>query len=1180
MRKQPWINKGNLFFLFLFGILVISTIVCAQEDDDPNIIVYRGKILNEQGVPVSGAQISVYDFPEKLYLPYSGVSAGKVTSNNEGRFSFSRFRAVFDEIYATIGIIQAEGYAVLCFDYTTIKKDSPIILSSKIGSISGQVVDSQGQPVPGATVAAFFQDPYEVSTTDIPAFTRQTDAEGHFSFENFSLTDKVNFFAVKKGYAGSYTFRTDDPRSESKYSVGQRDVRLVLNKEASLSGKLIRHDTGLPLAGETLSTRRYQGKGGAPLFSYNVINGTIDVPSLYSPTDSCTLKTDAQGCFSLPPLMPGTYTIFHHNFQKGLFTPKISVELEEGQHRDIIIEAIPGIDVILKGATKDGSIPEQDISVSLKPQKPDDNTAYLAFWNTVNAQKCDVQGQFHFTALPGRYLVSSFSKTSELVGENPVIEIPSPDYPSLLFQAKKDEKPQVKGIKGRCENPDGQPVANAKVYLLSDPNQVVMSDLDGRFVLIFRPEECKKNVYWKYQENKEQHETNPSMTALRLAEKYGPFYQDPDTDWMGIAAYVIAEDGKSVDVYEISRHREFILAPEPIPATLVLKPAYSITGQAVASSHQPVGGAEVEVIMGNDSFDPESLYKKTVTDPKGRFTVSGLAMKTNYTVRLTTGDGVSCAKHFSAGRTQHGFDRTIEHIYAKNASLVDMGNFILNTKTFEVSGVVVNHLGRPISNALLKLNATAQDIKNAQYLTGADGRFAFEGLFGGPISLWCNVGDDGYASFDTVAGTQGIRMVIDKGVPKEDLGTTLVQSAAVEIAFFDETTKEPILLPEAYISLNQENGSTFNIRLDEGVARFLINPGKVQFELYGTNKQYNRFKKEFVAETYQAYNFRYEITPTEEKKVLIETGPVVYPEVLSETDNDIWNLKTLDGSSDHYRVLEILVIDNEMETPVSDAEVLISFLDGKGRFLGKTNENGKVSFAVFPDIIDCALKSIKCPNYLESLQDKKIPTFYSDITKREFRIKQEMTTVNIVVLDSEGKPASNIWLSHEYFRGDKWERWLDKTSHPTDQNGRLSMRWIYEKGPEPKRLHFISSDHISKKGFVAQVVTAMPGDEIVVQIVPAVRVQGRIVGANGQVVPRISFNFHYRINEKSILGPYAETKENGDYGPIPIAPGFDYQVEFDRDHIGSFGENSFVFIEGTNPLVNLPDCISHSDKKK
>jgi len=1179
MGKQKKTIISDSVTMLMAGILIVTAAVFAQ-DDNSNTIVFQGKVVSEMGTPVVGAQIDIYDLLQQMqHVPYPMQHAGTATTDDQGRYSFSRNSQYFEEhVVFTVGIIQAKGYAVHRFYYPDAKMNSPIVLSSKIAAISGQVVDSQGQPVADATVAAFLSRSNRLATVDIPALKRQTDSEGRFTFDAFEVNSKMDFFVKKEGYADLYTFRTDGSWPEGTFSVGQQDVRLQLLKKASLAGKMIRRDTGQAIAGETLSIRRHQGTGNTSLYSYNIISGKITPFGSYSPHDTQTFQTDAEGCFSLDFLTPGTYTLFHHNFLKGLFSPQINVTLIEEGHRDIMFEVEAGVSVTLKGAMEDGSLPGQDVGIRLKRQASENDIKYLAFWDLGNSEKADAQGRFHFSVLPGRYEVSVSPKTMKLAEDYPVIEVPAANYPSLLFMEEKIEPPFA-GVKGICINPEGLPVANAKVYLLSDPEQVVTTDAEGHFALETRPEKCKERVMWKYMENKERYETNPSLFELRLAQEFGPSYQNPDTDWMNIAAYLIAESSEGVALHQFRTHRIILNPVDPVQVTLTLRPGCSISGRAVTIDQQPVEGAKFEVIMTDEHFRREVHYKQTVSDVNGDFTVSGLAMKNNYQVLVTTGEGAVHMKHFSAALTQHSVAKGVTHVFTRETGLSNMEHFVMDTTTYSVSGVVVNHLGLPIENALVLLSAPAQGLNNISYYTEKGGRFEFEGLLAGPVQLECKSGGSGYRTIATSAGARDIRIVIEKGVAAEDIGEKPVPGAAVEMTFVDAATGEPLMLPEAYIGINQENGNSFTMPLDDkGSTRFMVNPGEVQFDFYDSSEHYESLKKKFNAAVYEVYRFRHEVSMTDTQKARVEAGPVVYPEVLSETDK-VWNLKTSSGSSTSHKLLEILVKDQEMNAPVCGAEVLISFRNGQGRFIGTTNEKGKIMFAVFDDIIDCVMTSIRCPGYIESIPNRKISTFYSELTKSTFYIEQETTHIQVTVLDKEGNPAPKVWLYHAYFNGDKWGVWLNSSNQATDENGQVSMRWIYEKGPNPQIEHFISSYYIHE-GFIAQVVTAMPGSEIVLHLMPAVQVQGRIVDSDGRPIAQQSINFDYRVNGKTIGGPYAKSRDDGTFGPLPIAPGFDYQICISKDQCGVFGENEYISIDDRYPVVQLPDSIFYGNRPR
>lgn len=961
------------------GILFCTVSVHGQAED-PNQILYQGRVINQNGEPIEGACIDIYDCPQNDYLPRKVTHVGHIATNAEGRFSFSRFKRAFDQIEYSTAFVQADGYALQPENYSIWKGYKEIVLSNQTASLGGQVVDSRQLPIEGAVVSAFLSA--SLAITGVPALSCETDAQGHFVISGLPVTACAEFHIAKPGYAESYTFRTDDYWPEHQYAAGLQDILLCLKKEAGLSGQLLRSDTRLPLAQQTVSAVRYQGKG-ASLYTHSVQIGLVTAPRTYTRNDSITLETDSQGRFSIDHLVPGRYTVFHHNFMTGLFTPRTTVDVEEGRQTEIVIESVPGEPVAIQAAP-DGHAPlPADLKVFLKRQAAEGEPAYEAFWKQPAQDGPDEDGRFHFIVLPGLYEAGVSCKTMEMAGNDPVFQVPASTYPALSLAAKNaSAQPALQGV---CLNSDGSPVEGARVYLLSDPNHVVVTGWDGCFTLTPRLDYCKHNFQWKSKRGRARYGINPTMNSSKLSAEYGLFPEDSETDWLGEDAYLMAisHDDSEVTMQLFYRHRDLQQGRKALK--LVMAPACQITGQAIDGNGHPVSGAGVSVFMSSHSFQPESLYARTETDEAGRFSVSGLLMKTNYIVVLTTDAGLCQVKHFSAGLVQHGSE-DVELLWTQAAGSVDMGTFLMDPTTYEVSGIVTNPWGRPISKARLTLNAPSQGIEFDAFLSRDDGTFVYDGLFAGTVELVGRAGDKGYARFSAAAGTRDIRLIIDKTIPSDQVGQALVPSAAVELSFLHAETREPVTLPEAFVEVQPENGNKFQIHLtDDGSARFLVGPGKITVKLGGVNEVYKPCSRTFDADLYQTCRFEFAVELTESRKILSEAATVIYPEMYSETTGT-WNLRPR-KEMDFHGILRVTVIDRQTEEAIANAEVLVSFDKGTGRCVGQTDTRGQIVFAVCENIFDPKIVSVTADGYTPCQPQEAV---YADTRyPQEFTVEME-----------------------------------------------------------------------------------------------------------------------------------------------------------------------------------------------
>lgn len=1125
------LDKG-FFMKTIISLFVLFTVTVSgfAQAEDPNKVTYEGRIRNTEGHPVAGAWIDIYDIPDRSSVPFHTQHAGRSISNDNGRFSFSRYIEIFDQLECSVAIIQAEGYATQRIHYHVMDEPIDIIMSPHKERLQGWVVDSQGKPIEDALVCTILgSDLYEVG---IPALSSHTDRQGHFIISDLPVDVRAEFYVIKEGYEEYFSFSIDEYPEEGQYAAGRQDIKITLKE-------------GTPRQRRMLSSM-----------------------------------------------------------------------LEE---------------------------------------------------------------------------VSSFEEQSR--------------FPMQRQTVSSDPKPEksildAKDLEGTCTDTKGEPVVHARIYLLTDPNNVVYTDSEGRFTLKPRLEECKKNIWWRYLKNKERYETNPSWGAIRLAERYGPSYQNPETDWLGIEAYLVAisEDGSMAALKQFPMYRNLQQVQRSL--TLMLKPAYRITGQAILGADLPAAGVEVNVVLGGDSFDPESNYLSGITNEQGYFSFSGLVEKKNYIVTLVSPNGGYHVKHFSSGSTAHG-NTLVEHFYSKDSGTFDMGLFPMNTETFEISGIVTDLFGHPVSDAKLTLNAPSQGIEYTEIFTKEDGRFVYDGLLSGPVDLTCHAGEDGYARFGTKAGTKDIRFIIDKKIPERNLGETLVPSAAVELAFIDGDTGKPVILPSANVKIQHGYGNSFNVSLnDKGIARCLIPPGKIQVKLDGTGQTYKPYEKDFVADLYEAYRFECKVNQTESQQILNSANAVVYPETYSK-ETETWNLRpreesdrngilrvkvidrqteepllnaavlvlfdkgqgrylgytdpvgnvvfaicengfdpriasiTVPGyltsqpqeevhadsrypqeftvkmerkpqgqiafpevfmesdntwkpqtemaSSGAYHLFEVTVIDDQSGREVPEATVQLLFDDSKGRYIGTTNEQGTAFFAVGPDFKKCVLDTVSAPHYDSRKFNRNFSIQYTDERKETVEITQQVVSVNVSVLDAEGNPASDIMVYNEYFKlndlylpAPRWDRVNNGQRNPTNENGQVKLPWLYEPGPQPQIDHFIYTQNLNKTQCAAQLVRALPDTSITIQMVHSVQVEGRIVDAEGHGIPNQVFYFNFLVNGKPTVtaaGLSAQSKADGSYGPVQLIGGFEYEIQINRDRMGTLNGESSFFVDGTKTSIRLPDCV-------
>lgn len=227
--------------------------------------VVSGAVVDAQGAPVP--QASVFLVPEDKGA--DGWHQKRMEADAQGRFTL---RGVAEGTYSAVA--QVFGMQARRSEVRTVqvRGSTPVHLQLQFSGglgLSGQVVDTEGKPIAGATVVAR-ATPDESQEVSHPALERSTsltkaDEEGRFTLRHLEAgTWKLS--ARHEGYisAGDAADRGDD---SVRVEAGAADVRLVLKQLAAVRGRVARED-GSPVTRFTLNGRTLTDSEGD--FSYTM----------------------------------------------------------------------------------------------------------------------------------------------------------------------------------------------------------------------------------------------------------------------------------------------------------------------------------------------------------------------------------------------------------------------------------------------------------------------------------------------------------------------------------------------------------------------------------------------------------------------------------------------------------------------------------------------------------------------------------------------------------------------------------------------------------------------------------------------------------------------------------------------------------------------------------------------
>jgi protocatechuate 3,4-dioxygenase beta subunit len=135
----------------------MTTAETEKPADPAEAVAYRGRVVDAEGHPVPGA--TLYVNPHESEHPYQ--SPVRAASGPDGRFRFAVPKSDFDTFHwdapwtgmSAAVLARVDGYAFGLANYRDDDGELTVRLARDDVPISGRIVDLQGQPVAGATVA-------------------------------------------------------------------------------------------------------------------------------------------------------------------------------------------------------------------------------------------------------------------------------------------------------------------------------------------------------------------------------------------------------------------------------------------------------------------------------------------------------------------------------------------------------------------------------------------------------------------------------------------------------------------------------------------------------------------------------------------------------------------------------------------------------------------------------------------------------------------------------------------------------------------------------------------------------------------------------------------------------------------------------------------------------------------
>jgi hypothetical protein len=403
-------------------------------------------VVDEQGKPVAGAQVSCWDYGRDD----SRESAATLTTDEKGEAKVS----LGDPSRAVLVVVTKPGFGTAWVQAVRGAQKQKLVLTAP-AIISGRVLDENGKAVAGAKVfasRALYQSPsggggYLYGQNAGELIKAETDAQGLFRIEGLSSSVQANLTVTAPGKALRRS-ETSEDWNRFDWRAGDTNAVLTLVPAGVVEGKIMTEPATSPVPVAQLTLASSSG------ISYQ----------------SEKVESSPDGSFCLVDVPAGSFKL-HARFGTNSFpdwvAPAVPVSVESGQTtKGVEIKASRG--GVLKVTVVD--------QAAKKPIAKANVSAYREqYGNTVQTSEDGVA--FLRLALEGEYNISAGSGFGQAESTTASVEAGKTNVVEL-------EIPGPKTVKGVVRLQDGKPAAGIAIRLVGTHgigDSSVESDAEGRF---------------------------------------------------------------------------------------------------------------------------------------------------------------------------------------------------------------------------------------------------------------------------------------------------------------------------------------------------------------------------------------------------------------------------------------------------------------------------------------------------------------------------------------------------------------------------------------------------------------------------------------------------------------------------------------------------------------------------
>jgi Carboxypeptidase regulatory-like domain len=640
----------SFFFCFRHFLLVSAVLSCAAFGAD-----YTGKVLSPDGKPVKGATVYLVELRVGTAISHpTGLNLPTTRTDDDGAFHFPRSPVSQAEFIATadgfgLSSIEPNGIGLIQIPLR-MRTDLTVTLltaDNKPAANVGVAIRQIYLPLrlsEGGNNNLWIPDAYN------SPWSATTNADGVCSFAGLPQGGRVTLALDDSHFAEL----SNDDGVQLSGSAQTRAQPIHLQLAASISGRVLYESTTRPAAGVNVQVR-----------------ANDEVRDVFTGPD---------GTYSLKRLRPGQCNIcvdLNSDMQKS-WTAATNVILtvaagETKTNTDFTL--IPGVELSGKVVAADDAKPVAGVPLGIYgPSHPRGG-------GLAQSVTTDANGSFSVRVPPGAQNVYIMSNTPADGFARPIdderdITIAAGSTASVEF---KLPRVAMSSIKGKVVDPDGNPVANASVYMFSVETPfnynraAITTNADGTF------------------------QTPPVLRSGRIDLRAK--FQDMATP----KAVVIYRGGGSDVVVQLEKNG---LA--------------TITGRVLDQQGKPMKDAQIEILysIGRGRFGDNAA----ATDDQGNYKIDSLWADMLYTVE--------------AYHDGYGFMDSNRDLRLSPGQITNIPDLTIFKRDSTVAGVLLDRNDKPVSGQRIYVRGPRTGYSNLT--TDSNGKFQCDVVSNDRVTIYYN----------------------------------------------------------------------------------------------------------------------------------------------------------------------------------------------------------------------------------------------------------------------------------------------------------------------------------------------------------------------------------------------------------------------------------------------------------